>query len=115
MGAIMTWGCCNYVPVAQLFTETSICTLTSRTTPPALSRVLSLLADHTPESLERNSASHTLTLSLSQHVLLSCDPKAVAHDLRECAVLVLNKAVDKYVSAVTEVGVLMHCDDVMMM
>lgn len=96
---------------AQLFTETSIRTLTSGTTPSSLLQVLSLLKDFVPDSLEWTSASHSLTLPLLQHVLLSHDTKAVSHDLRECAVLVLRKAVDQCVAEVSPVCREMLCND----
>ncbi len=90
--------------VAQLFTETSIRALTSGTTPPSLSRVLSLLKDHTPGCLERNTACHTLTLPLMRHMLTSHDTKNVSHDMRECAVLVLSNSVGRFISAAKDVS-----------
>lgn len=102
-----TLGMCVYIlhhpSLAQFFVETSICTLTSNP-PPPLEKVFALLKDHTPKSLECNSASHTLSLSLLEYVLPSRDTKLVSHDLRESAVKVLSHAVDKYVSTVKNVS-----------
>ena len=91
---------CAFCSLAQLFVETSICTLTSKT-PPPLTKVFTLLKDYTSKC---NSASHTLSLSLLEYVLASHDTKLVPHDLRDCAVKVLSCAVDKYASTVENVS-----------
>ena len=97
------WVCmyvCAFCSLAQLFVETSICTLTSKT-PPPLTKVFTLLKDYTSKC---NSASHTLSLSLLEYVLASHDTKLVPHDLRDSAVKVLSRAVDKYASTVENVS-----------
>ncbi len=90
--------------LAQMFAESSFCTLTSGGTPSTLKRVFSLLEDHTPDSLDVSSVSHTLTLPLLQHILVSHDSKVVSHDLKESSVTVLSGAVNRYVSRVSDLS-----------
>lgn len=99
------------MPPAELFSVTSLCTLTSGATPPSLQRLFVLLKDHFPMTFELNCASHTLLLPLLNHVLRSHDTKSVSHDLKDSAMQVLSSAVDKYVEAVKEVRwVGLSCD-----
>lgn len=94
----------SYYSLAQLFFETSIRTLTSEVTPPVLLKVFLKLKDYTPETPEHNSASHTLTLPILRHILLSHDSKAVSHELKESAAQVLNSAVTRYVTGAKDVS-----------
>ena len=85
--------------LAQLFAETSLCTLTSlsSTLSPVLSKLLPLVEQHHHTSDPLSHAAHTLTLPLLNVILTKS--RGCSHDLKESAVHILCNSVSKFVSS----------------
>ena len=85
---------------AQLFVETSLRTLTSKTLNPTLSKLLPLLETTHHSSDSVHYAAHTLTLPLLSVTLTKSRGKS--HDLQDRAVRILCKSVTEFVSSQEE-------------
>lgn len=81
---------------AQLFAETSLCTLTSSKPSPILPKLLPLVESTQHNSRPLSHAAHTLILPLLSIVLVKSHDKSP--DLREMAVHILCQSVTDFVS-----------------